>query len=214
MKMKRMQFLDGIRGWGAFTVLIYHVFIDAFPLPGLSKEYLEKIFFLNGTLAVWLFFITSGFSLSIGFLQNCNRIILRNIALSRYVRLALPILFFSLIMWLIDQTQIIPPIMDRPEKFRGFFTQNFAFNSVFQFSLYDVFFHYLPEQSFIPPLWTMPIEISGSAVVLSLCAIFGTLKSRVGMFFVIFWAFFYLKLYYICAFCAGIFLRVFMHLIC
>ena len=69
---RRLRFLDGLRGWAAVVVLLHHVFVDGLPANGLmaDRSLWAKVFFLNGTLAVCVFFVISGFSLSIRYLET------------------------------------------------------------------------------------------------------------------------------------------------
>src|SRR5262245_43932704 len=68
----RFGFLDGLRGWAAVIVLFHHVFVDGLPANDFMADRLfwARIFFMNGTFAVCLFFVISGFSLSISYLQT------------------------------------------------------------------------------------------------------------------------------------------------
>jgi peptidoglycan/LPS O-acetylase OafA/YrhL len=174
--MKKLAFLDGIRGWGAFVVLVYHVFVDGLPISKESKNILSPLFFFNGTLAVWIFFIVSGFSLSIAYSVTKEKGILLKIAYGRYLRLAIPILFFSLLMFFAFKVGLILPVEERPEIFRGTMVQAPSLENTILFSFYNVFFNYSFSTTLIPPLWTMSIEIFGSCLVLMLCAICGGSK--------------------------------------
>ena len=84
----RLRFLDGLRGWAAVVVLLHHVFIDGLPANALmaDRSLWAKVFFLNGTLAVSVFFVISGFSLSIRYLETGNGSGLGRIAAGRYLR--------------------------------------------------------------------------------------------------------------------------------
>ena len=59
----RFRFLDGLRGWAAVVVLLHHLFIDGLPANSFmaDRALWAKVFFLNGTLAVSVFFVISGF---------------------------------------------------------------------------------------------------------------------------------------------------------
>jgi peptidoglycan/LPS O-acetylase OafA/YrhL len=59
----RFGFLDGLRGWAAVIVLFHHVFVDGLPANDFMADRLfwARIFFMNGTFAVCLFFVISGF---------------------------------------------------------------------------------------------------------------------------------------------------------
>jgi peptidoglycan/LPS O-acetylase OafA/YrhL len=61
----RLPFLDSIRGIAAFTVLLSHTFLCFLfaPSPVLDKI-ASKIIFFDGKIAVSIFFVLSGMSLS------------------------------------------------------------------------------------------------------------------------------------------------------
>ena len=82
----RLRFLDGLRGWAAVVVLLHHVFIDGPPANGFMADRTPwaKVF-VNGTLAVCVFFVISGFSLSIRYLDRGDGGTLARIAAGRYL---------------------------------------------------------------------------------------------------------------------------------
>ena len=90
---ERYRFLDGLRGWAAAVVLLHHLFVDGLPANSLmaDRALWAKVFFLNGMLAVSIFFVISGFSLSIRYLEAGDGKALGRVAAGRYLRLALPI---------------------------------------------------------------------------------------------------------------------------
>lgn len=193
-----------MRGWAAFTVVIYHFFVEAFPVSLNSKSLLNHLFIFNGTLAVWIFFIISGFSLSINFAKFGDQSFLVKIAYGRYFRLAIPILFFSFLMYGLYATGIVPNADQRPNGgWQYIMLQPPKIIDVIQFSLFDVFFNYTLATTLIPPLWTMPIEFIGSFLTLFLCAIFGKIKYRLVVYGAVLIVAIYLKSYY-SAFIAGI----------
>jgi peptidoglycan/LPS O-acetylase OafA/YrhL len=107
----RFGFLDGLRGWAAVIVLFHHVFVDGLPANDFMADRLfwARIFFMNGTFAVCLFFVISGFSLSISYLQTGDERGLARMAAGRYVRLAIPIFAICSITYLLLALNIIPP---------------------------------------------------------------------------------------------------------
>ena len=48
----RLDFLDGLRGWGAVAVLLFYVFVETFPISTTVTGTLRHIFMFNGVLAV------------------------------------------------------------------------------------------------------------------------------------------------------------------
>ena len=174
---QRLTSLDGLRGWGALSVVLFHVFVIGFPSSPEAGEALRRIFIFNGELAVWIFFVVSGFSLSLGFMTKGDRRSVVRTALGRYARLAIPIASATLLVmaagpWLVDPAQ-------RPPLFRDFVTEAPSLHEALRFSLVDVFFHYDARTSPIPPLWTMAYELFGSVAVFATLLVFGTWRWRV-----------------------------------
>ena len=62
----RLDFLDGIRGWGALVVCLQHAF-TAHLTHG--WWYMPIMVVLNGNLAVMMFFTVSGIALSASFVS-------------------------------------------------------------------------------------------------------------------------------------------------
>src|ERR1700691_4379638 len=142
---KRVRFLDGLRGWAAIVVLLHHIFIDGLPANAFMADRVlwAKVFFLNGTLAVCIFFVVSGFSLSIRYLDTGDDRGLARLAAGRYLRLALPIfaicaITYGLLLW-----GIIPPAPQRPPPLDMFLTFTPTIERLLSFSLFKVFVAYV-----------------------------------------------------------------------
>jgi peptidoglycan/LPS O-acetylase OafA/YrhL len=163
MHHPRLCFLDGLRGWGAASVLLYHTFVEIFPVSVPAREAMWRVFLFNGTFAVSIFFLVSGISLSIGFIRKPDRIGLLKIGLGRYVRLTIPILIACLFAWAAANSgaTLDPTHRDNAT----------SLASVLRFATFDVYANNNPALSPIPPLWTMPTELAGSAIVLVLLAV-------------------------------------------
>ena len=69
--MQKIKFIDGLRGWASLAVLIFHIF-PCLIFQGIENPILSKMSFF-GVRAVLIFFILSGFSLSIGLLKQQER---------------------------------------------------------------------------------------------------------------------------------------------
>ncbi len=174
----RLPFLDGLRGWGALVVLLAHVFGEGFPINAQVTGVLVRMGIFNAGLAVWVFFIVSGFSLSIGFCRRRDTSILTGIALGRHARLAVPIFGAALLLYLFFALGLVPAPEHRLPIFRGFLPTSPTLWDVIRFSLFDVFFAYDFATTLIPPLWTMPFELWGSALVLGALFVVGRLDRR------------------------------------
>lgn len=94
---QRLSFLDGIRGWAAFSVLLWHTFSETFGhlYPVFKSPYL--IFVMQGHLDVMVFFVLSGQALSISFIRKKDPLALLSLAIKRYPRLAIPSFFSCLL---------------------------------------------------------------------------------------------------------------------
>lgn len=178
----RLHFLDGLRGWGALAVVLFHVFVEGFAINDQTTATLRRVFMFNGALAVWLFFLVSGFSLAVGYCRSRDDRALVKIALGRYVRLAVPIVCAVLLLYLFFALGMVPPADQRLPKFQGFLPVGPGLWETIRFSLFDVFFAYNEARTLIGPLWTMPFELWGSCLVLGLLFVVGRLERRFYVF--------------------------------
>jgi peptidoglycan/LPS O-acetylase OafA/YrhL len=173
---ERYLFLDGMRGWAALAVLLYHVFIDGYPANDFARN-LRWFPYLNGWLAVCLFFAISGFALSIGFINSRRYETLLRLAAGRYFRLAIPILGACSLVYVLLKLGMIPPPEKRPVQ-SEFLLFDPTLQHLLRFSLIDVFASYSAGETYVPPLWTMPIELLGSFIVIGTLAIVGKARNR------------------------------------
>ena len=164
----RLRELDGIRGWAALSVVGYHMIWEVLgpAISGLRSNILVGGL-LNGTMAVAVFFVLSGISLSTGFLRTDDRRILIRLAAARYPRLTIPILASTLIMYalavsgLAFNRQAAEAIGNNPILASHLDLQP-SLAGVLRYSLSDVY--RLPPRAveYNFTLWTMPIELMGS----------------------------------------------------
>ena len=176
----RLRFLDGLRGWAAVVVLLHHVFIDGLPANALMADQVlwAKVFFLNGTLAVCVFFVISGISLSIRYLDTGDDRALARLAAGRYLRLALPIFAICAVTHGLLVAGIIPPALQRPAPLDVFLTFRPTVERLLSFSLVKVFIGYSNAETYDPPLWTMSYEFFGSFMVFAIVAWLRSSRSR------------------------------------
>jgi peptidoglycan/LPS O-acetylase OafA/YrhL len=151
-------------------VVLYHVYIQIFPISLVAQSAMQKLFVFNGLLAVVLFFVVSGYSLSIGFLQTNDLTKLKRIAIGRYFRLSIPILLACLLVFLCVILGLIPREYAPPS------ARNVL--DLVRFALYGVYFEFDIQSAPITPLWTMRFELLGSVIVLSTLAAFNKSKYR------------------------------------
>lgn len=142
----RIEQLDSIRGLAAFSVVLSHIPFFAFPMPYVMYKALVWLGINNGHKAVMLFFLLSGFVLSLPFLKR-KEINYVPYVIKRVLRIYIPFLFaiiFAMILsqmfwqekvgivgeWdLLWQTQISVKLVKEHVLFLGNYHTN-AFNGV------------------------------------------------------------------------------------
>lgn len=182
---ERLHFLDGLRGWGSVVVVIYHAFIQCFPISPLVAEQGWRIVLVNGGIAVVLFFLVSGASLSHAQMVSPNRAALVRMSAGRYFRLAIPIFAACAIVFLLMKTGAVLPFDQRPAPFDGILRFDPTLSQLIRFSFFEVFFDFSLDKTFIAPLWTMPIELFGSFIVFGLLFAFVDSQYRLPIFGVV-----------------------------
>jgi peptidoglycan/LPS O-acetylase OafA/YrhL len=175
--VNRIAFLDGIRGWGALVVFLYHL-VERFLSqadPGLVPRWSKFIF--DGPFAVLVFFVVSGFALShVNF--NENRRDLAMVATARYFRLAIPVVITTFAGYCMLKAGVIINLeVSRQTGISSdwlgrFFDFDPSVYSFVKFSFYNVFFAYYPDLSYNTNLWTISVEFLGSILIYSYMAIF------------------------------------------
>ncbi len=204
---RRFRFLDGLRGWAAVVVLLHHVFVDGLPANNVmaDRALWAKVFFLNGTLAICVFFVISGFSLSIRYLETGDGGALGRVAAGRYLRLMIPIFAICVITHVLLLLVVIPPAAQRPPPLDAFLTFTPSLQQLLSFSLAKVFFAYTNAETYDPPLWTMSYEFYGSFMTFAIAAWVRPRRSRTIALAALFWVLAVLQTYF-ALFVAGILL--------
>ncbi|CAK0776594.1 putative Acyltransferase family protein [uncultured Gammaproteobacteria bacterium] len=163
--------------------MLYHT-LRCFSIYGIEEDgniFLD--FFTNGPLAVYVFFVLSGFALSTSFFVTGDQGVVVASALRRYMRLTVPIFMSSILAfcllkaglmfnapagnlaasgdWLNVHYQFMPTLF-----------------GLIEFSFYDVYFAAGNSISYNAVLWTMPLELFGSMLVFAILYVVGNLKWR------------------------------------
>lgn len=193
----RVVFLDGIRGWAAFIVVVTHLVTNFLGLttPSLNftKEqlmadlaghhFLDALihaalrFMTDGHLAVLIFFVLSGYALSVAHLDPQRRA-LGLAAAARYFRLMIPILVTSLMACLLLQYGLFfnREVARVTPAYAGWLGSFYSFEPDFfkaiKFSLHDVFLKYDDVGTYNSSLWTMRAELYGSVFIYLYLAMF------------------------------------------
>ncbi|GFP74248.1 acyltransferase family protein [Clostridium fungisolvens] len=198
--MKKIKYLDGIRGLAALSVVIFH-FVRNF-YPTLDNANINQIhtngnieilfattplnLLYNGNFAVCIFFILSGYVLSYKFFATKNDEVIVSSAFKRYFRLLIPVLFSVLLYFACIQS------LPTGEKYFGN-RDGFTLGKALYESFIGILFY--GESTFNSALWTMSIEFIGSFIVFAFCAIFGKSNKRIIAYLlaiIIFWNSYYL----------------------
>lgn len=169
----RLELLDGLRGWAAFGVVLFHVFWETFGeiFPGFRNPITG--FLCDGRLAVSVFFVLSGEALSAAFFAGKGDASTIRLAIKRYPRLAIPILASCLIVYLFDRyglafNQEAAAIVHRSDWMGDWLRFPLSFSHTLRYALWDVFVSADYRQAVNPMLWTMKIELMGSFFIFAL----------------------------------------------
>lgn len=195
----RLMELEGLRGIAAVMVVAFHALVVFYPALFYGSNHpfapvqhtsLESSLFGNplgfifsGAFAVAIFFVLSGFVLTIGFFQTKNVAIIRKLAMKRYLRLMLPALASVLLVWI-----VLALGLNHGKESAEAITQAGSSSSLWNFhpNLLDaflqgtssVFLFDLGAMHYNPVLWTMRYEFIGSFMIFAVVLLFGRLKYR------------------------------------
>lgn len=189
---QRVLALEGLRGIAAVAVVLFHVLQNFYPMiingPGRPQHlfFEDNLYgfppmaFLSGPFAVAIFFVLSGFVLSIGFFNSKDQGVIKKLASKRYPRLMLPALVSIMLAWLfigIHASHVVDAnaIIKNTD-----LTFSWAFNAHFWDALYEgtVGIFMGNAVTYNPVTWTMLYEFAGSVAVFAFCLLFGTSSRR------------------------------------
>jgi hypothetical protein len=103
----RFDLLDGVRGWAALSVVLFHIFWEIFGALVPAFRNPATGFLFDGQLAVCVFFVLSGEALSASFFAGKGDASTIRLAIKRYPRLATPILAASLVIFALDRLGLV-----------------------------------------------------------------------------------------------------------
>jgi peptidoglycan/LPS O-acetylase OafA/YrhL len=179
----RLEFLDGLRGWGALMVFLYHLIVQLLfnTAPPYKSKYLA--FLLDGDFAVFIFFVLSGFVLSIKFVISPGKYSLTQAVIARYFRLMLPIIITSFVAYMLMLAHAMYNVpasvpANTPQWLGVYFNFEPTLAYFLQFNLYYVFFNFNPGANFNPVLWTIAYEFTGSMLVYMMVGFFRNTKHQ------------------------------------
>lgn len=196
---EKFTYLDGVRGLAAFAVVISH-YMQLFYPAALSGDATQSHFkwdyllsntplnlFYNGQFSVCLFFVLSGYVLSVKMFKskledNVIRKLMTSSAMRRYIRLALPaavsVMLVYFVFWI--HGFYLKEIMEVTKtSLHSYYYDKLNTNIFFiiKSAIYNPFFTFAsPPDN--PVLWTMVYELLGSFLIFSFIALFGNVKKR------------------------------------
>lgn len=222
--MNRIKYLDGVRGIACMMVILDHFLFCFYPTtiegnPSSAHNHLELIMaktplnvVYNGDLAVCIFFVLSGFVLSIPFFKtNDRQNFLARSAIKRYPRLIIPtfascLLAYGIMQlgWMFNQSA---GQLSMSAFLKSYYNFQPSMANVINQSFYSIFFNN-QRAIYNPVLWTMKIELFGSLLIFAVLAIIGSAKRRWYLYIALVVAFF--NTYYL-AFLAGLIFSDIVH---
>lgn len=192
--MRKLYFLDSIRGLAALMVVadhfLYTFYASVIAGEGTPTQHAPILnnlfhgfplgFLVNGAFAVILFFVLSGFVLTLQFYQTKDPQALVKQAYKRYLRLGIPVVAVVLVGYVLAKTGAL--YSPAAEQFFGgnYIGSNWhivphLLEAVYQ-GVVGIFMGAHPTYN--PVLWTMAVEFMGSFVIFMFAGLFGTLRTR------------------------------------
>jgi peptidoglycan/LPS O-acetylase OafA/YrhL len=183
--------LDAVRGIAALVVFNEHFFNSMTFRIHDALRATPLFAFLDGSSAVMLFFVLSGFVLTIRPLRSGAAVSLAAPALRRWPRLAVPMMMAGVFYVVADRTGAFPKTSwlhgigadFPPALLWGQYMEDHHVGPVLREAAIGIFLHKLAKHN--PVLWTMMWELYGSLVafVIALCMIFRMpTAAKIGLF--------------------------------
>ncbi len=172
-KIAKLSYLDSIRGLAAVIVVLGHskdAFIqkkEYFSISDFFNHFFEFCF-ISGHFSVCIFFVLSGFVLSLGFFNNYDYNFILKQSIKRFPRLFLPVIFTSVLYWFAKEqswffnSEVVN--ITHSTWFVKFWKESYTIKQLILRCGYDLFLFndhgFLKNINFC--LWTMPIELKYS----------------------------------------------------
>ncbi len=192
--MRKIKYLDGLRGFAAFQVVFHHFVLAFYPAlfsgPGIPTHLADGLevslsgsilnLLWDGNFAVCIFFVLSGFVLSHKFFVKKENEIVTASAVKRYFRLALPVAFSVFVAYVFMRLSFFRNEPAGIISGSGWFLSIWNFKPDFWDCLNQGFIGAFFQGTFEynKLLWTIAYEFLGSFLVFSFLAIFGKAKNR------------------------------------
>lgn len=185
--------LEGVRGLAAIVVVLHHFLLAFYPLlifgPG-SIQHMRFEDNIHGTplallfagaFAVSIFFVLSGFVLTVGFFQTKSESIIKKLAAKRYLRLMLPALAITMVCFILMKLGFPQHIAEAAEiTGSSWLGTGWSFDAHFLSALYSGTIGIFIEggSAYDNVLWTMTTEFIGSFIVFAFVLLCGRSRYR------------------------------------
>lgn len=167
---EHLNYLDGLRGLACLMVAACHFYaLFGYVFWGTDVLASKTDIFYSGPLCVRLFFIVSSFLLSASLYQSISVEKIRDTIVKRYLRLTLPILAVTLLIFIMEQLHVfynmnLTDICNDPDYTGGYTTQHPLFK-VFTTSLCTTIFN--GDITFNNKFWMMTYLFYGNLLSLA-----------------------------------------------
>lgn len=191
--MKKVNFLNGLRGGAAFIVVIAHYLQVFYPtvfngnIESIhTKNSLELILyktplnlFINANFSVCIFFVLSGYVLSMKFFEYKDKKIIISGMLKRHLRLALPVLAvltLAYVMYKFNAFNLGTVSTITKTDITNIYLIKYDYIEILKQSLFQVFI--FDTETYNAVLWTMQYELIGSFIVFFILIAFSYCKQK------------------------------------
>jgi peptidoglycan/LPS O-acetylase OafA/YrhL len=177
----RVESLNGLRGWAALSVVVFHMTWETFGVVFPPFRNPVTAFFLDGPLAVSIFFVLSGEALSTSFFSGGGDVAVIRLAVKRYSRLTLPIAACCLLTYVLCRAGLVynvqaGQIVHRMDWLGAWLDPEPNLKSAVKYALWKVFTNVPAARALNPFLWTMRVEMLGSMLVFWVLLLFSKIR--------------------------------------
>lgn len=174
MNNGRTREIDGLRGWAAVVVVLFHFIEEVFRHVNPILEHPLIGSLLDGRLPVMIFFILSGDALSSVYFRKYEASSVDRLLVKRYFRLTLPVFVSCVGVYLLMRLGFVyhreaAKIVGSEMWLAQFLDIDASVVRLIKYSFSDVYVGHSRGKSFNPMLWTMSVEMVGSMLVFLVC---------------------------------------------